>query len=300
MRGAPILLPREGSSARYRAARLSVQANRRRRPRTELFLLRTKPERDDCLQIHPPWPRPWFAAPARAPAQVVSEEPQRGRPSFDRRDRRCRRRRRDVAISMTPVISLAADARQVLEIHCFTGIGASMIPIVAHGGEFPCHHAESSRQKCAEFRPVQGPARRCDAQRIVSRLNGPWAGSASLEEALHCSPTIGGRTCRLKALHDRRRHALLDDASDAALDKLEREIDRRGRRASKADDREHRCTRGLSPPRLPHTPAKLVTLSRIPLSLPRPNFSRRARAAATRHQLVAVVPSRRRAKVFSR
>jgi hypothetical protein len=62
---------------------------------------------------------------------------------------------------------------------------------------------------------------------IVRRLNGHGEDPESLEEALKLlADQKAAARAALTECHERRRQALLDDASDAALDKLEREIER--------------------------------------------------------------------------
>jgi hypothetical protein len=72
--------------------------------------------------------------------------------------------------------------------------------------------------------------------KLLERLNGHAADAAALAEALEQlgRERIAARTS-LKELQERRRQALLDDASDAALDRLEREIDRGQSRIEKLD-----------------------------------------------------------------
>jgi hypothetical protein len=72
--------------------------------------------------------------------------------------------------------------------------------------------------------------------KLLERLNGHAGDPASLAEALGAlgRERIAARTS-LKELQERRRQALLDDAADSQLDKLEREIDRGQTRIEKLD-----------------------------------------------------------------
>jgi hypothetical protein len=135
---------------------------------------------------------------------------------------------------------------------------------------------------------------------IVRRLNGHGEDPQSLEEALKLlADQKAAARAALKDLHERRRQALLDDASDAALDKLEREIERGETRIEKLTIAEPSLRARLSAAQAAARQRRWSS-HRETYCAAAAEFLTAARAAATRHTALVAIVEQAQREGFSR